>query len=129
MRHPRGFLCLLALPLILGGSAPAEPARKEFLLVHVRADSGSAREFRVDNRGFRVGARLGAPMARPAAVNDTLTIIGAGTVELVSADSARALSVDVWMASTYPHAPVRYTGRVVRIHRNDVLAPYYVTTP
>lgn len=128
MRCPCGYLCLLALPLLLGAGAPVEPARKEFLHVTVRADSGSAHRFRVENQGFLVGNRRAATVRRSHAVDDTLQVIGSGTLELVSADSTKPLSVDVWLVSSYVSAPVRYTGQAVKIRRESAMTPYFVTS-
>ena len=130
MRCPCGFLCLLALPLVLGAGTPASSVRKEFINVAGRPDSGTARQFTVETRGFRIlDGRYGVPERR-AAVNDTLVVVGAGTIELTSSEPGKPLAVDVWMVvSADRSAPVRYTGRVVRIHRNDMLARVIVTTP
>ena len=127
MRCPCRCLCLLALPAILAAGAPA-PARMEILQVIVRGDSGSAQEFRVENQGFLFGRKGGALVRRPAAVNDTLHIVGSGVLELVSADSSKPLSVDTWLSRREPEAPVRYIGRIVRVQRASPETPFYVTT-
>jgi hypothetical protein len=114
--------------MLLGAGAPAEPARKEFLRVTVRADSASAQRFTFENQGFHVWSRRAGATGRQPTVSDTLEIVGAGTLELVSADSTRPLSVDVWLVSAEWHAPVRHTGRVVTVQRASPMEPYRVTS-
>ena len=129
MRRTFRIAALLALLPVIGAGAPAEPARKEWLEVAVRADARSAARFTVESEGFRVMPRRGRPVGDVGRASDTLTVFGAGVVKLVSAEPGKLLSVDVWMVARERSAPARYTGRIIRIERDSPGTPYRVTTP
>lgn len=129
MRRSFQILSLLALSLITSAGIPTESMRKEYLMLTVRADSGCAQRFTVESTGFRIFGPRGQARANPNQAGDTISVIGAGTVKLVSAEPGKPLSVDVWMWSGHTSEPVRYRGATVKVDRTSFVAPYQVTTP
>ena len=129
MRRTIQTLLLLTLPFVAGASVASEPARKEYLMVTVRADSGAAQRFTVEADGFHVFASRGKRLAAASQAGDTISVVGSGSAKILSSEPGKPLSVDVWMWSQYRSEPVRYTGTTIRIDRASFVTAYQVTTP
>ena len=129
MPRARNLLWLLALPLFASPTTPVEPARKDVLKVSVRGDSGGAQRFTLITRGFHVFSARRQDLRGPGVAPDTLTVAGAGTVELTSADSSKPVVADVWMISRETSEPQRFSGRTLKIERSSPTSGYIVTNP
>jgi hypothetical protein len=129
MSRARNLLWLLALPLFASATIPVEPARKDFLRVSVRGDSGDAQRFTLATRGFHVVSARRQDYRGPGAAPDTLSFDGAGTIELTSADSGKPVVAYVWVMSTKPSQPQRFSGPALRIEWASPTSGYVVTNP
>ena len=129
MRSRIWILSTLALPLFATASVPSGAARKEFLALTVRADSGCAQRFTIESTGFGIFGPRGRAPSRPVQAGDTINIAGTGTLKLSSSEPGKALSVDVWMVARNGGDAVRYRGATIKVERGTFTTPYRVTTP
>ena len=120
------LLLAVVVPIVFAASPLREGARKEFIELSVRGDSGAATRFELKTSNFAVFPRVDSSSRHVAPV--TITIAGRGSAELVSADSGRLVVADMRLTTREGVFTARYTGRAVRIERTSLQTPFSITT-
>ena len=126
MRRPLSFLWLLTVPALVSMSPPPAPARKDVLQVSIRGDSGSAQHFTVVTEGLHVFARR-QRLEQTAVAPDTLTVLGTGSLEIISADSGKFIVAEVRRISAEISEIERFSGRTLKISRKYPNDGYTIT--
>ena len=126
MSRPLSFLLMLLVPTLMSMASAARPVRKDVLVLSIRGDSGSAQHFTVVSEGFHVFSRR-QHLEQGGVAPDTLTVLGTGSVEIVSADSGKAVVADVQVISREVSDVQRFSGRTLKVSRKSVNEGYTIT--